>query len=248
LTSRWGASRRGRFITTGWGSTGPFGIASIYALDYALYRQDTVGQAAVHLYPLDWLRIEVEGLYGSSAGTNTLGGRPVLIGDFGWLKLKVGGEIRDAKGTSDNAKNEVRQEGVGGSVAFVFDPTIEFGVSGAYGQTDQRDTAGIISTTGTFNTYSVGGFANVRIVDGLLLGGGLHYTFKQDTDFDTALNRDETFDQWQGFGALQYLLFGQLFIKGVFSYAVADNSPITIVSPVYKNEMYSFRLRFQYLF
>ncbi|HEY4015596.1 MAG TPA: hypothetical protein VGM06_19790 [Polyangiaceae bacterium] len=230
------------------GATGPFGIANIYGLDYMLYRQDTVGQAAVHVYPLDWLRFEVEGLYGSAGGTNTLGVRPVGIADFGWLKLKAGAEIRDAKGAIDNPKDELRQEGVGGSVAFVFDPTIEFGVSGAYGQTDQRDTAGVIKTTGTFNTYSIGGFANVRIVDRVLLGGGLHYTFKEDTDVDTTLNRDETFDQWQGFGALQYLLFDQLFIKGVFSYAIADNNPIPMSSPVYKNQMYSFRLRFQYLF
>jgi hypothetical protein len=227
---------------------GPINVASIYGLDTLLYRQNTLGQAALHAYPLDWLRIEVEGVFGSTGGSNDLGVRPVAIADFGWLKLKAGAEFLDARGGTDNAKDATRQEGVGGSAAFVFDPTVEFGISGAYGQTDSRNNMGVISTAGTFNTHSIGGFANVRIVDRLLFGGGLHYTFKEDENFDDALHRDETFDQWQGFGALQYLLFDQLFIKGVFSYALADNSTVTSVSPVYKNEIWSFRLRFQYLF
>jgi hypothetical protein len=229
------------------GATGPFAVASIYALDYMLYRQDTLGQVAVHVYPTDWLRFEVEGIYGASAG-NTIGGRPVAIADFGWLKLKVGAELRDGRGTADNSKAETRQEGVGGAVQLVFDPTVEFGFNAAFGQTDTRNDQGIINTQATFTTYSIGGFVNARVVDRLLVGAGLHYTYKQDTDLDPMLNRDEFFDQWQGFGAVQYLLFDQLFIKGVFAYALADNNPIPMISPIYKNEMFSFRLRLQYLF
>ena len=230
------------------GATGPLGIASIYALDSLMYRQDSLGQGALHLYPLDWLRLEVEGIYGSVSGLNTVGVRPVAVADFGWLKLKAGAEFSDATGTSDNAKAETRQQGVGGAVQFVFDPTIEFGLNGAYMTQDFRNDQGLIDTGRTFYVYSLGGFVNARIIDRMLVGAGLDYTYKQDNDFDMTLNRNEIFDQWQGFGALQYLLFDQLFIKAVVAYALADNQPILTTSPVYKNEMWSGRLRLQYLF
>jgi hypothetical protein len=61
------------------------------------------------------------------------------------------------------------------------------------------------------------------------------------------LRRNQDFDHWQTFGAIQYLLFHQLFIKAVFAYALADFSP-NMNAPIFKNEMVSGRLRLLYLF
>jgi hypothetical protein len=76
-----------------------------------------------------------------------------------------------------------------------------------------------------------------------------------DQNYDTNAHRDDNYEQWQPFVALQYLLFRQynspspgLFIKGVFAYARADLNPIPTESPTYRNEMYSGRLRLEYLF
>ena len=46
----------------------------------------------------------------------------------------------------------------------------------------------------------------------------------------------------QGFGALQYLLARQLYIKAVFAYAQAKFQPSDITVPVWNNDMYSGKL------
>ena len=45
------------------------------------------------------------------------------------------------------------------------------------------------------------------------------------------LRRDVNFDQWQIFGAIQYVLWKRLLIKNVFGYALANLNP-TEVTPL----------------
>jgi hypothetical protein len=219
----------------------------IYGLTYAFYRPAGVGQLAVHLYPTDYLRFELGTQFGNEFGSNTLAGRPVAVLDLGVIKVKGGVEYKKLTDQKEGAKGEKTLRGSGASIQAVFDPYIEFGVNGAYGLTDHIATDGTVDEKGSVTTYSVGGFANVRIIPDLVAGVGLNYTYLEDLHFDPALNRVENFTHIQTFGALQYLLFKQLYIKAVVAYAKADFNP-TFGDPIFKNEMFSTRLRLQYLF
>jgi hypothetical protein len=229
---------------------GPLPVAAIYSLSSMLYRQDSVGQGAIHFYPLDVLRFEIGFHYGPETnGTNTLGVRPVAVFDLGWLKLKGGAEYRDQTGQGEGSKNETRLQGFGGGAILILDPHVELGVNGAWQQTDARKSDGTIDAGGSLHSYSLGGFANARVLPGVLVGGGFDYTFKEDTNFDTNLHRDNTFDHWQGFGAVQWTLWDQIMMKFVIAYAQANQNPTPLIAPaVFRNEMASGRLRLMYLF
>ena len=219
----------------------------IYGVTYAFYRPAGVGQAALHLYPTDFFRVELGTQFGNEFGSNTLAGRPVGVLDLGIVKVKVGGEYKKLQDQKEGSKGETTQRGAGASLQVVLDPYVEFGVNGAYGLVDRVAQDGTVDEKGSNTTYSVGGFANVRLVEDLLLGGGVNYTYLEDLHFDPALNRVEKFRHVQTFGALQYLLWKQLFIKAVVAYAKADFAP-TFGDPIFANEMLSGRIRLLYLF
>jgi len=222
----------------------------IYGLTAMYLRQDTIGQGAVHLYPTDWLRFEVGFQYGSdlNSGNNVDGIRPVGIAEWGPLRFKAGVEFLDSRGKGAGALNKARTQGYGAALQLVLDPYVEMGINGAYALNDSVNASGQLVDTSTDDTYSVGGFANVRIIPDLLVGGGINYTYLVDQNYQPSAGRNDRYDQWQPFGALQYLLFKQLFVKGVFAYAKADINPIPMVSQPSTNEMWSFRLRLEYLF
>jgi hypothetical protein len=233
---------------------GPNTPPQIYGVTYAFYRPDTVGQGAIHVYPTDWLRFELgsqygpESVQGGGGGLNTLAIRPVAVLDLGWLKAKAGAEFRDLTPSQEGQKQEFLQRGVGGALQVIVDPYVEFGVNAAFRHQEQRTQDGTISTAGTFDSFSVGGFANGRVVENLLVGAGVNYTYLEDTTPQINVPRHDNFDHLQTFGAVQYMLFKQLFIKAVVAYALADLLPLPAVGTLYKNEMVSGRLRLMFLF
>jgi hypothetical protein len=224
-----------------------FTAPEIYGLTYAFYRPAGVGNAAVHIYPTKWLRFEAGAQFGNEFGQNTLAARPVGIIDLGWLKFKAGLEYKKLTDQKDGSKGETTQRGVGASLQFVFSPWVEGGVSGAYGLIDRIAQDGTVDEKGSNTTYSFGGFVNARLIESLLVGAGLNYTYLEDLHYDSNLNRVDKFAHWQTFGALQYLLWKQLYIKLVVAYAKADFAP-TFGDPIFKNEMYSARVRFLFVF
>lgn len=82
----------------------------------------------------------------------------------------------------------------------------------------------------------------------MLVGGGVDYTFLEDTNNDPNLHRNDRYDHLQPYGAFQVLLAKQLFVKAVVAYAVANLNPIPVVSSPFKDEMFSGRIRVLYLF
>ena len=220
---------------------------SIYGLTYAFYRPAGVGAGAIHLYPTDWLRFELGAQLGNEGGNNSIAGRPVAIADFGWLRLKGGAEWKKSTPLGETTKSSLTQYGGGASLQFVFDPYVEFGFNYGFGKNDKIAQDGNEDDQGTNSTYSVGAFATGRLVDGLLLGGGLDYTYLVDHHIDHVLGRYQDFDHWQGYVALQYHLFKQLFIKAVGGYALANFNPNNM-HPTFDDKMMSGRLRVQYLF
>jgi hypothetical protein len=227
------------------------GPVPIYGVTNLFYRQGSVGQAALHLYPTEWLRFELGTVFGQDygSGNNEIGARPVAIVDFNWVRLKLGAEWDHESQSDTSLKGDTYAYGAGGSLQFVLDPYIEFGANYAYGGQITYGQDGTRTDTASFTEYSVGGFANVRIADGLLFGSGLNYTFNVDQDYDPTIRRYGDFRQWQGFAALQYHLFKHLFVKVVGGYALATLNPNTheTYTP-HVDDMLSGRLRLQYLF
>jgi len=224
-----------------------FTAPGIYGLTYAFYRPAGVGQAAVHLYPTDYLRFELGAQLGNEFGQNSLAGRPVGVLDLGIIKVKVGGEYKKLNDQKEGSKGEVKQRGFGGAIQAVFDPYVEFGVNGAYGMVDRVAQDGTVDEKGSNTTYSVGGFANARIIQDWTIGAGLNYTYLEDIHVDPSIGRPEKFHHIQTFGALQYLLWKQVYIKAVVAYAKAEFRP-NFGEPLFDNEMLSARVRLLYLF
>ena len=269
----------GMFGQTGATGMGPqLEAPSLYGVDYMRYRPTeglAVGLAALHLYPTDFLRFEVLGKWGSdnyqensaTAGTpfNYVGGRPVAILDLGWLKFKVGAEYQKASAVTQtiggdpgqpqakkDSVEKLTREGVGASLQFVIDPTVEFGVNAAIGRQHYTDaSANAFASADTmarsYTTKSVGAFANVRLADGWLAGVGANFTEQLDDFHVPSSSANDYTSHLQGFAALQYLLARQLYIKAEFAYAKAAFQPSDFV-PSWNNYMYSGGVRLMYLY
>jgi hypothetical protein len=223
----------------------------LYGLTYFWDRPNGPGRLAAHFYPTDYLRFEILGQIGSSA-LNSLGIRPVGILDLGVVKVKVGAEYgkETPRQQADNRKESVQRSGVGGTVQTVLNPFLEAGVAVARGLIDTYNAQGVLDAGRSTTTTSYGGFANVRVVESLLLGGGANFTKETNLKVDTTGTKNDIKSHLQVFGAAQYTLWDQLYIKGVVAYADALFDPESDPPPIAKfnNTSLSGRLRFMYLF
>jgi hypothetical protein len=254
-------------------------VPSLYAVNY-LHDRPTdglaVGYAAFHGYPTDYLRFELLAKLGAddyqklnstgSTASTYYGGHFTPILDVGWLKVKAGGEyqkrtpVMQDMGASPgqpmqkkDAVEELVQYGLGGSVQFVVDPIIEFGLNAAWGKQSYTDSSGNVFANAdtmakSYTTKSAGGFANVRLADQLLVGLGANWTQQTDSYLAPGSNTNDYVSQLQGFFALQYLLTGQLYIKAVLGYARGQFQASDASIPVWDNYMYSGRIRVMYLY
>jgi hypothetical protein len=216
-----------------------------------VYRQSGITNIALHAYPNDVLRFEALGQFGfdTQSGLDTVGARPAAVVDLGWLKLKAAGDVRSQFPNDPNKSKESRF--VRGGVAalqVVVDPYFELGGNFAYGRvdhytsmnsTDPNASRGDFDTKGSVTDLDLGGFANVRLVEDLILGGGVNND--QETDRQSGL-----FTHLQTFAALQYLVGKQLFVKIVGAYAKAHIAQGGITP--WDNTMESVRLRLMYLY
>ena len=210
------------------------------------------GNIALHYYPLSILRFELLSTVGSLGSTPVLAARPVGILDLGWVKLKLGTEYQRLGDQKQGSLDYITKKGVGGAVQFVFQPHIEFGVNAAQGTVWSIDTNDREDLKGSYTRTSLGGFANVSNGDAkhpLMFGVGGMLTETEDQN--NALGNGDVDKYWlfQGFVAVQYVVFQQLYVKLVGGYSrghwqVAGNTP-----PVtYEDEMYSLRLRLSMYF
>jgi len=225
------------------GAGGP----KIYGLTYTFERPEGSGVAAVHVYPTDFLRFEISSQLGFEEAEDILAVRPVGVLDMGWIKLKLGGEYKSTFPKLDIFQGGKIERGIGGGLQFVFDTHVEFGVNGGYGLEDKRGTNNDLIEKESFTVYSLGGFANARIIGDLLVGAGLNLTKKHDIHFDQSIGDYGRFDHLQTFIAVQYLFLEHLYTKLVLAYAKAgfDNN---FDQPIYDNTMLSGRLRLMVLF
>lgn len=236
--------RQGAFL-------GPEGAPQIYGATFGYYRDD-IGNIAGHIYPTDYLRFELLGKFGNASDRNVVGGRPVGVLDLGYLKVKVGGEYLKESEQDPDEPRERELRGVGVAVQGVYEKYVEAGINGGYGLIDAYDDEGILDAAGTFTTYSYGGFVNVGgFVENLIVGGGANYTWKDDVQKEPSGPNEGLvgeFDHLQAFGAVQYALFGQFYLKLVGSYAKARLAPTLTQTPPYDSTMMGVRFRASYYF
>jgi len=210
------------------------------------------GNAALHIYPLPFLRFELLGMAGSFNGNPTYAARPVAILDLGWLKLKGGVEYQHSENQHEESPYYQTKKGVGGGVQFVFLPHLEFGLHGAQGTVWSVKTDGNLDPKGTLTRTSVGGFANISNGSAkhpFLIGLGAIYNTYEDQNAPFNNGVVDEYWQLQTFAAVQYVVFQQLWVKLVGGYARGhwlnsdDDPPIQ-----YEDEMYSLRLRLSLYF
>ncbi len=257
--------RQGAFLAKTLASANIQSTPTFYAVNYMHDRPSAglgIGYVALHAYPTNKLRFEMLGELGTSdstgQGDNYLGGRPAGILDLDWVKVKVGAEyerqtrseqqINGSTNTKSDSPYRRTRKGVGGSLQFVMDPYVEFGFNGAYGSVLLVNDGGNSDGKGSYTTTSVGGFANLRLARLWLLGVGVNWTAQTDSYYPNGDTSSDYSAHLQGFLALQYLLAGQLFIKGVFGYARADFQDTDPTVPIWSNYMYSARVRLMYLY
>jgi hypothetical protein len=215
-----------------------------------VYRQSGITNLAFHLYPTDFLRFELLGQFGfdTASAIDTLGARPAVVFDVGWLKIKAAGDARKQFPVANSSKESRWVRGGAGAVQLVLDPIVELGVNVAYGKvdhysptnsTDPNATMGDHDTAGSVTDLDVGAFANLRLFEGLLVGGGANYD--QETD-----QQSGRFTHLQAFGALQYLFSKQVFVKVVGAYARAHIAQGGV--PPWDDTMESVRVRLICLF
>ena len=221
-------------------------VPSIYGVTFAYYRPSGLGNLAAHIYATKFLRFELLGQLGNQGGLNTGAFRGAGVLDLGFMKLKGGGEYK--KQVSQTDGYEKRDErGFGGSAQFIIGKWVEFGGSGGWAITDHMDIRGNIDEQGSYITWSMGGFANARIIEDFLIGGGANYTFLWDIHEDDDGEVGQ-FKHLQAFGALQYTLFDRLYIKAVVAFARGYFAPSFTENDPYATKMISGRLRLQYDF
>jgi hypothetical protein len=224
-----------------------------YGLTDNEFRPTTAsGNMAVHYYPLPFLRFEALTTVGSGAAGPLIGTRPVAILDLGWLKLKGGVEWQRQTDQVPSQQDKVTKRGVGGAVQFVFEPHVEFGLNVAQGTVVSIDQNGLPQPASSYTRTSFGGFANVSngsVRYPLMFGVGGLFTRDRDQANTADPNVVDDYWLWQGFAAVQYVVFQQLYIKLVGSYSRAHFLEASTKPPViYDNEMYSARLRFAFYF
>lgn len=223
----------------------------LYGLTYFWDRPNGPGRLALHYYPSDVLRFELMAQVGAS-GLNVLAARPVGILDLGWLKVKLGAEYgkETPRQQSPDRRDKVESRGVAGTVQGVFDPRLELGFAFAHALLDRWNAQGVLDAAGSTTTTSYGGFANVRIIDPLLIGGAAYYTNEHNLKVNAITGDNDIRTHLQVFGAAQYAFWDQLFLKLVVAHANAHFNPLSDPPPIaeFRNKALSARVRLLYLF
>jgi hypothetical protein len=226
---------------------------SFYGLTDNQFRPEgAVGNAAIHYYPLPYLRFELLSTVGT-AGTNPMyATRPVAILDLGWLKFKLGTEYQKRLGQAMSDQTDKTSKGVGGAIQFVFLPHLELGLNAAQGTVWSIDPKNKLDHQGSFTRTSFGGFLNLSNGSRkhpLIFGLGSMYTTKEDQNDVEGNGILDRYWLMQNYVAIQYVVKQQLYIKLVGGYSrghwrLSGAPPLT----EWDDEMYSVRIRFAFYF
>ena len=213
------------------------GGASMYRVDAAVGRLDEPGQVAFHLYPTDWVALELGGVYGQDTAGNNLGVRPaVALRKAGFLFMGAYEYLNQAP-QAENVKAEFTTKGFGGRLQYTLHG-VTVGVNAAKARVDAVAINGDPDGQKSLDKQSVGAFVEAEFWNNVV-GAGYHVTEQED-------DAGQTNEHRQAFVSYLYRLPVEgLALKGVFGYALAEIDPG--VNP-YENKMTSFRIRLSYDF
>jgi hypothetical protein len=223
-----------------------------YGLSYFWDRQEyLLGGYAAHIYPTKYLRAEILGHFGAGSATTSpyqLDVRPAAIFDIGWVKLKAGLEYGKATPQDPKQQNRVTRNGYGFAAQFVVNPWVEFGGSYARGFNDDIDDKGLPALEKSNTVSTFGGFVNASPgYEPVVLGFGAFRNTQEDLRPDNSRGgKVDTNNQTQIFGAAQYTLWNQLYLKMVVSHASNDVEHYR--GGIYTNKSLSARFRVMLLF
>jgi hypothetical protein len=241
------------------------------------YRPNGTGNIALHLHffegdkGLPAIRLELLGQYGYDS-FDRIGARPALIVDFGFLKIKVGTEHRWTRPRDTQVQTvlpmtdpvtglpigdityvHTRKEKfydrclVAGTVQLVLFPWLEAGVQGAYCLSDHTTQMGGDDLDGSYTQTTMGGFANVSPLPDLVIGGGVDVADWKNLHHND-LNQFGHQTNFAAFGAIQYLIHHQLYLKLVAAYDKGKKEDLEGGTTEVTNTMMSARVRLMYLF
>jgi hypothetical protein len=220
----------------------------IYGATFLFDRPGRPGNVAFHLYPKPFLRMELLAQYGGLGQYNEIGGRPAIIYDIGWLKLKAAAEYQWLTARNAGNQDERQNRGVAFSAQFVYAPWLEGGINYGYASNRVFTPNGNLDTTATAETSSIGAFANARVITDLLVGAGINYVSSGNEHLNPQTMFNDFATNTQTFLAVQYLVMKQLFVKLVGAYANSRFERSFSAAAPYNDEMFSARLRVLYLF
>ncbi len=228
---------------------GAFDGPDIYEVNYAYYRQNGFGAAAVHYYPADWARFELSAVFGNQSGLNSIGARATGILQLDFFTLKAAAEWRQLDHQDEDKPQSEEKRGAGGSMQFSFAPDarfpVQFGINGAYGLVDIITFDDKVDERGSVNTLSLGGFANLGLWSASL-GLGYNHTIQGDRQENDQTADVGHFVHSQAFFSVKHpIVLDALTAKIVAAYAKADLEP-SFDNPR-ENEMFSVRVRLSYV-
>lgn len=220
--------------------TGALGGPSLYWLQTVRGHKNEAGQAAFHIYPTDFLGIEIAGIYGQEQNQNNLGIRPSVDFNYAGFRVMAGYEYLDQAPQTSADKVSFVQSGWAARLEYTLPKLLRVGANIAQTSIEATRIDGLIDAERSADTTSVGGYVDVDFWVSSL-GLGYHYTM-QSNEQGEDLTHHQAFVSY-----LVRLPIDGLALKAVYGYALAGIEDIDIGSS-WENTMHSFRLRIAYDF
>jgi hypothetical protein len=248
---------------------GALGGPPLYWLDAARGHKNEAGQAAVRVFPLEGLGLEVASVYGQEASQNQLGVRPVadlnlsrwipglkLIGGYEYLKLSPQTDADNVESTTKGYAGRIQYSLAPAGGAWLRAPTAvtysehagqgwasplaTVGVDLAQVSTDATQIDGLVDSEKTFDKTSVGAFADLSFWKSSV---GLAY---HRTSVENAQGEENVHHQ-ASVSYLHRLPFEGLSVKAVYGFARAELEDVDS-GATWENDLQSFRVRLRYDF
>jgi hypothetical protein len=154
------------------------GLFAVHTYELStIYYRSTAGRAALHLYPVEGLGIELAAAYGKESLSNTLGGRGAFNLTRGIFSVSAGAEywkLQPASEQSSYDANQVKtvcnrcgimvRHGFGGSLGLTPTSYFEVAVNAAQGkQVGYSIKEGSEDSASDYTTTSFGGYAELDV-------------------------------------------------------------------------------------
>ncbi len=219
--------------------SGALGGPPMYRLDFALGQRDEAGQAAVHLYPADWVALELGAVYGQEAFQNNRGLRPVVALRRAGLLFVGGWEYHARRPQDVSNKAEQTAQGFAGRLQYGLAGTT-VGVNAARVTVDEIQIDGLVNADRSFDKTTFGAFLESDFWDNVV-GAGYHLTTEDNEQGERKRNH-------QAFVSYLYRLpVKGMSVKAVLGFGRAQLEDVDAGSE-WENDVTSFRVRVQYDF